>query len=221
LTGPYRDDIVPAMPMTYNEISARGLHRISALSDGLFAIAMTLIVLEIRVPDPARVTSDADLWQQLTVLAPKILTYFLSFLTLGIFWGGQQTQLNHFDHGDRNLTWIHLAFLAAVATMPFSTALLGEFLQLRLALLVYWINLAALGAGLYASWAYAERAGLVKSDTPPEVGPAIGRRIRIYQALYAFGAALAIVDTRLSIGFIVLTQLNSAIAPRIPVLNGF
>jgi uncharacterized membrane protein len=82
------------MPMSYNRISARGLDRISALSDGLFAIAMTLIVLEIRVPDPGRITTDAELWNALLTLGPKIVTYLLSFLTLGIFWGGQQTQLN-------------------------------------------------------------------------------------------------------------------------------
>jgi uncharacterized membrane protein len=53
------------MPLNYNQISARGLERISALSDGLFAIAMTLIVLEIRVPDPGRITTDAQLWDAL------------------------------------------------------------------------------------------------------------------------------------------------------------
>ena len=209
------------MPLTYNQISARGLDRISALSDGLFAIAMTLLVLEVRVPILVGIETDAALWQAILALAPQIVTYLLSFLTLGIFWGGQQTQLNHFDRADRNLTWIHLAFLAAVAAMPFSTSLLADYFELRLAVVVYWFNLFALGVFLYASWSYAERAGLVKADTPPEVGPEIRRRIAVYQGLYALGAALCLIDTRWSIGFIVLTQLNSAIAPRIGWLNRF
>jgi uncharacterized membrane protein len=214
-------DIVPAMPLTYNEMSARGLHRISALSDGLFAIAMTLIVLDVRVPIVVGAHTDESLWHAILDLSPQIVTYLLSFLTLGIFWGGQQTQLNHFDRADRNLTWIHLAFLAAVAAMPFSTSLLADYFELRLAVVVYWLNLLALGVFLYASWAYAERARLVKGDTAPEVGPAIRRRIVVYQLLYALGAALCVIDTRWSIGFIVLTQLNSAIAPRIGWLNRF
>jgi uncharacterized membrane protein len=105
--------------------------------------------------------------------------------------------------------------------MPFTTSLLGDLIEVRLALVIYWLNLAALGAALYASWAYAERTGLVKPETAPEVGPAIRRRIVVYQALYALGATLCIVDTRLSIAFIVLVQLNSAIAPRIGPLARF
>ena len=209
------------MPLTYNQISARGLERISALSDGLFAIAMTLLVLEVRVPILVGIDTDEALWEAILALAPQIVTYLLSFLTLGIFWGGQQTQLNHFDRADRNLTWIHLAFLAAVAAMPFSTSLLADYFELRLAVVVYWLNLLALGVFLYASWSYAERAGLVRADSPPEVGPAVRRRIAVYQGLYAVGAALSLIDTRWSIGFIVLTQLNSAIAPRIGWLNRF
>jgi uncharacterized membrane protein len=209
------------MPLTYNQISARGLDRISALSDGLFAIAMTLLVLDVRVPLLAGIHTDEGLWNAILGLAPQIVTYLLSFLTLGIFWGAQQTQLNHFDRADRNLTWIHLAYLAAVASMPFSTSLLADYFELRLPVVVYWLNLLALGVFLYASWSYAERAGLVKADTPPEVGPAARRRIVAYQALYALGAALCVIDTRWSIGFIVLTQLNSAIAPRVGWLNRF
>ena len=56
-------------------------------------------------------------------LLPAFVPYFMSFLTLGIFWVGQQTQLNRFARSDRNLTWIHLGFLLAVSLMPFSTGL--------------------------------------------------------------------------------------------------
>src|SRR3989442_15449706 len=155
----------------YNDIAGRSLERISALSDGLFAIAMTLIVLEIGVPDPGPIRSEQDLWEAIMSLSPRFVTYLLSFLTLGIFWNGQQTQLHHIARADRSFSWLQLAFLAAIALLPFSTSLLAEFISFRLAFFVYWLNIFAGGALIYACWAYARRAGLVK----PEAGPAVSR----------------------------------------------
>ncbi len=89
----------------------------------------------------------------------------MSFMTLGIFWVGQQTQLNQLARSNRNLTWIHLIFLLAVSLTPFSTALLSAFITYRLALVVYWLNIFLLGAVLFVSWRYAQRAGLLKDET--------------------------------------------------------
>ena len=144
---------------------------------------------------------------------PRLLVYLMSFMTLGIFWIGQQTQFNQLSQSDRHLTWIHIAFLALVSVMPFSTSLLAEFIEYRLALLLYWANILLLGLILYVSWRYAARSGLVQSDSD-EVRCAIERRILIAQSLYAFGALLCFFNTYWSIGFIVLVQLNYAIAPR-------
>lgn len=218
-TGIPTRDIVSKTPFHYNRIAGRGLERLAALSDGLFAIAMTIIVLEIRVPPHSAVDSERALWTALAALGPRLVTYLLSFLTLGIFWVGQQTQLNQFARTNRHLTWLHLGFLALVAMMPFSTGLLAEFTTYRLALLLYWANIALLGVVIYAAWAYAERADLLRDETGPEVGQAIRRRILTAQALYAVGAALCVISTYWSIGFIVLVQLNYALAPRIPGLS--
>ncbi len=198
----------------YNRVAGQSLERIAALSDGIFAVAMTLIVLDIHVPPHDGVTSEADLWHALTALAPNFLTYLLSFLTLGIFWTGQQTQLNFLVRANRDLAWIHFAFLAVVAILPFSTHLLAEFIGFRLALIVYWFNIACLGGLLYASWASAERAGLVKPDAPPSVSPAIRRRIVLAQALYLMATMLCVIGTSISLALIVAIQLNYAVAPR-------
>ncbi len=184
------------------------------MSDGIFAVAMTLLLLELRVPARDLVHSEADLRRALTALSPQFLVYVVSFITLGIFWVGQQTQLNHLARSDRELTWIHLTFLFAVTLMPFSTRLLIEFLAYRTALLAYWANILALGVVLYASWGHATKAGLVKEDIPANVPPAICRRILIGQSLYAFGALLCVFNTYWSIAFIVLVQLNYAIGLR-------
>ncbi len=112
---------------------------------------MTLLVLDLKVPAGRAIESDQALLAALGELAPRLMIYLMSFLTLGIFWVGQQTQLSHFARSDRHPTWIHLAFLFTISLMPFSTALMAEFITLRTALLVYWLNILAFGALLLAS----------------------------------------------------------------------
>jgi uncharacterized membrane protein len=202
------------MNTSYNQLAGQSVERLAALSDGVFAVAMTLLVLDLHSPAAQAVHSEYDLWRALVALSPRLLTYLMSFLTLGIFWVGQQTQLNHLARSDRHLTWIHIAFLFAVTITPFSTMLLAEFIRYRLALLVYWVNVLLLGAVLYATWWYTVRARLVKDDIPVDAPAAICRRIVIAQALYALGASLCVANTYLSIAFIVLVQINFAIAPR-------
>jgi len=108
--------------------------------------------------------------------------------------------------------------LLAVSLTPFSTALLAAFITYRLALVVYWLNIFLLGAVLFVSWRYAQRSGLLKDETTEEMRSATERRIVIAQALYAFGALLCVVNTYVSIVFIVLVQLNYVIAPRFRLL---
>ena len=202
------------MPTLYNQIQGRNSDRLAALSDGIFAVAMTLLVLDLHLPTAAQAHSERELAAALCALGPQWLTYGMSFLTLGIFWAGQQTQLNHIDEGTRDLTWIHLGFLFAVTALPLSTRLLAEFITYRAALGIYWLNIFVLGAMLYWSWAHATRYQLINPDTPDEVRGSICRRIVIAQSLYAAGAALCFINTWVSIAAIVLVQLNYAIAPR-------
>ncbi|HET6608713.1 MAG TPA: TMEM175 family protein [Rhodopila sp.] len=206
------------MRIHYNAIAGQSVERLAALSDGLFAVAMTILVLDLKVPAAEAIHGEAALLDALTALAPRLLVYLMSFLTLGIFWVGQQTQLNHVARGDRYLTWIHLAFLFAVTLMPFSTSLMAEFVALRTALLVYWLNILALGVILYGSWRYAAGAGLVQEGLDETVHRAVRLRIIVAQVLYATGAALCALNTYCSIGFIIVVQLIYVVGPRRGVL---
>lgn len=198
---------------SYNFLAGQSVERLAALSDGIFAVAMTLLVLDLRIPVEQAIHGERQLLAALAALAPRLVMYLMSFLMLGIIWVGQQTQLNYLARSDRHLTWIHLGFLFAVTMMPFSTILLASYPRLRGALLVYWFNLFLLGLLLYASWGYATRRGLLKDDVPADAPRAVCRRIQSAQLLYAMGAALCVFNTYWSIGFIVLVQLNYAIAP--------
>ena len=112
----------------YNRIAGRNVRRIEALSDGVFAIAITLLVLEIRPPH-AEAHTEKEVLSSLQPLLPKFLTYFLSFMTMGIFWVGQGVQLNHIEQYDRNLSWTTIFFLVVISLFPFTTALLGEYIN--------------------------------------------------------------------------------------------
>ena len=143
------------MSASYNKIAGQNAERLAALSDGVFAVAMTLLLLELHVPAQEAIHSERELLQAMAAFGPQLAVYLMTFLTLGIFWVGQQTQLNHIERSNRDLTWIHLAFLFAVTLMPVSTRFLIEFAQYRSALLAYWANIVLLGGILYLSWGCA------------------------------------------------------------------
>src|SRR5450755_15556 len=187
------------MATSYHRFAGSSLDRLAALSDGVFAVAMTLLVLDLKAPlVPSR--AQRPLWSGggggsehvllhglLHDVAPRLLPYAMSFLTLGTFWVGQQTQLDSFTGSNRALTWIHLTFLLAVTLMPFSTGLLAQDTTYRLSMAVYWMNLFGLGVVLLISLRYADRAGLISDQTTPDMRAALKRRIVVYQAVRGRG----------------------------------
>jgi uncharacterized membrane protein len=205
----------------YNLIAGHSLDRLSGLSDGIFAVAMTLLVLGLIVPPATRISSEGDLAQALAQLLPSVVTYTMSFLTLGIFWVAQQTQFSQLKSSDRNFAWLQLGFLLAVTLVPFSTGLLAHFITFRVALLVYWLNILVLGFVLLAGAEYALRAHLFAAEGEDQgaVIRVIRRRVLVAQALYAVATALCVFNTYVSIALIVVIQLNYAVAPRIPLLH--
>lgn len=118
------------------------LERMTFFSDAVFAIAMTLLVIEVRVPEIHRI----DGWvlaQGLLDLIPKYIGFVVSFIVLGRFWVGHHHVMGMLDHADRRLVWLNLLFLLAVAFMPFPTAVLSDYVQLRVAVCFYagWLML--------------------------------------------------------------------------------
>jgi len=213
-------NLFPRSGRRFNEFAGTNLDRLAGISDGIFAVGMTLLVLGLSVPTLTVGATEGDLWQALLRLGPNVLVYAMSFMTLGIFWVGQGTQLNLLARSDRNYTWLQLLFLLAVTLVPFSTGLLARFPGFRLALVVYWLNIVFLGMTLLAGLQYGLRAGLFKDL--PEVPPLMRGRILIAQSLYAIATATCIVfPTWVSIGLIFLVQLNYVIAPRVPLLHRF
>lgn len=211
-----------AVPRTYNELAGRSVDRLAAISDGIFAVAMTLLVLNLAVPALSGTPSEAELGSAILGIGPNLLIYAMSFMTLGIFWVGQGAQLGQLVRSDRHYTWIQLAFLLPVTLLPFSTALLAHYPGLIVALVVYWLNILLLGATLLSAFEYALRAHFFDAGSERDLARLIRGRILIAQALYAGAVVLSIVlPTWVSIVLIALIQLNYVLAPRIPLLERF
>jgi len=99
--------------------------RVEALSDGVFAIAMSILVLNISVPTASAVSADR-LASTLCQPAPQVLVYVVTFINLGVLWVGQHNQYHFIARADRWFLWINIAYLLLISFMPLSTALLGS-----------------------------------------------------------------------------------------------
>jgi uncharacterized membrane protein len=197
------------MIFLYKPIAGGNIERLHTLSDGIFAVAMTLLVLDLRFPVAAAVHSEHDLLRALAQMWPQLVMYLMSFMSLGLVWSGQQTAMSWMERSDHALVWFQMAFLFGVTMVPFSTHLLAAFHGYRLAFFLYWLNLALLGATLYVSWECAIRLNLLKAETPPELPKDVRERILTAQVLYGVGALLCVISTYLSIAFLVLLQFGT------------
>ncbi len=198
----------------YNLISGFRLQRIEAISDGVFAIALTFLALDIKVPASELIHTEKELITTFLALAPKLLTYFLSFITLGIYWLAQSTQFHYIDKSDRNLNWINLFFLLSVSILPFTTAFLSEYIQFKFSIFIYWFNLSLLGLLLGLNWFYAKKNNYLSGENNVQkaVTKAIKKRIIESQVLYTIAVLLCFVNTYISILLLIVIQLNYAFA---------
>ena len=206
------------MSEPYNRFTGQSLEHLTALSDGLFAVAMTLLVLDLRVPVSTAATaySEHGLWVALLAMGPSFAAYLLSFTMLGTFWLAQHTLLGILGRCDRTLSWISLGFLFVVSLLPFSAALLAHYVHLRLAVGVYWLNILLLGAGLEAAARYGRT--LVPGDDQQARArlTTFRRRILFAQALYALAALICLISTVASVIALALVQLYFIVSPRLP-----
>jgi TMEM175 potassium channel family protein len=124
----------------------RGLakNRIEALADGIFGVAMTLLVLDIKSPDAPPFETNLALAEHLARLVHSFAMYTISFVVLAMFWYIHHLQFHFVRHVDRRLLWLNLIFLLFVTLVPFSTDLLGDHGHLQLPVLIYAANLLVL-----------------------------------------------------------------------------
>jgi uncharacterized membrane protein len=123
--------------------------RVEALVDGIFGVAMTLLVLDIKLPEGVRFASNADALAHFASVGEALMFYVLSFIVLAIFWIAHDYQFRHVERLDRVLLWVNIVFLLLITTVPFTTNLVATHSDLSLIVSLYAINLFLLGALLW------------------------------------------------------------------------
>lgn len=183
------------------------LARFELFSDGVFAIAMTLLIIEIKPPDLSG-DSPAQAIAKLLHLWPHILGYITSFLVIGVVWINHHALFHFLKRVDRISLIINLVLLLCVAFVPFPTALLGSHSNSWPVVVFYGLSMALVGVAYNALWFYAVRQYIVTECL-------IDRRaLRAaslwtlgYPAAYLLATALALVSLKLSLALYVLIPI--------------
>ena len=164
--------------------------RIEMFSDGVFAIAITLLVLEIRPPEDTH-----QLAHELGELWPSYVAYVVSFLLIGLVWANHHTMFEHIVRADRVLLFLNLLLLMDVAFLPFPTAVMANAFQdgadERVAVVLYGATLVVGGVFFNAVWQYARwNHRLLGAHISSEEARAIGQRFLLGPILYSVGTIL-------------------------------
>jgi uncharacterized membrane protein len=175
----FQDDLVARVHLSK--------HRLEALADGVFAIAVTLIVLEIKVPDLERHASTAAIMHALRPQLPALFAYLVTFMICGTFWFLHQMSFHWIARIDRPLVFINIGFLMFVSLMPFSTSMFAHFMGNPLGEMFYFGNAAMMAVFLNFHWNYSRRKGLMTEDD----GAAMERKL-FQQRVQILAAAFCI-----------------------------
>ena len=166
--------------------------RLEAFSDGVFAVAITLLVLEIAVPG-----EHGDLAHEVADLWPSFAGYLVSFATIGIIWVNHHTMVHRFARLDRATLFLNLNLLLWVVLIPWSTALIAEHLRdsgpdEHFAAAIYAANFFVMGLSFFALWRHAGRARLM--DVEPRMMRQLIRRNAVGEGAYLVAIAVAWVS---------------------------
>jgi uncharacterized membrane protein len=168
-------------------VSERTNERLLLFSDAVMAVAITLLVLDIRLPEDASGLTDARLWTALAATLPRIYAYILSFLVVAAFWMSHHQKFRVIPHADGPLMWLNTLFLLLIGLVPFVTSVIADSGNAT-ATIVYAALMCAMACVLAAVWGYAWYAGLID----PGLGLARKRRSLVRTATLAIVFAASI-----------------------------
>ncbi len=171
-----------ARPPSSNEPNTDlGLERIVFFSDAVMAIAITLLAIDIRVPEISTALTAPQLPAPLKDLAPLLASFFISFVVIGVYWNAHRRYFNYIRRYDNGLIVLNMVFLLFIVLMPFVSSLLGQNNYLPLGVVVYASAVSLIGLSLAGIWFYAtHRHRLVDEHLDEDV-----IRYRLQVALFA------------------------------------
>ena len=164
------------------------LERLAFFSDAVFAIAITLLVVDLRLPAEI---SNSSVNAAIEALIPNAAAYALSFFVIGSFWVGHHRVFQYIEQWDSGLVRWNIIELFFVAVQPATTSLLGEHGNLPLPAMIYAVALTGAGLASAGLWLHAFRAGLVASSVSPTLGRHLAGRAVIVSALFMVSIPIA------------------------------
>lgn len=180
-----------------------GKSRTQSLSDGVFAVAMGLLAIQIQIPQLPGDTEYGRLLEAIGAITPSIVVFGGTFLMAGAFWYLQHLTFHFIRHTDHVLIWINIVFLMFVAGLPFSAGMLGRFPNQPLAYPFYFGNVLALGVMVNWHWHYARRKYMVDPEADLDLLVRITSRLRVIPAAAALALALGTLHPQVgAAGFI-------------------
>lgn len=168
-------------------------NRLETLSDGVFAIVMTILVIEFRLPEA---NAEMTLFQELLLLMPVFLSYVISFIVLDMFWVAHNALFHIFTKNvNRIMIQFNMAYLALMVFVPFSAHMLGSYAHTILAVVLYGFNIFLLGVVNYAMLRYALVSDEIDTAhvSPRSINQATIRLI-LTPIMTAIGMAMALVS---------------------------
>ncbi len=188
-------------------MSLMSLSRFEAFSDGVFAIAATLLALEIRVADLSNATPE-QVWRELLHLFPHIISHITSFIVIGVIWLNHHALFHFVKRVDRISLTINLFLLMCIAFIPSSTAVVGKYSQFPIVVSFYGLSLAITGLVYNALWFYVLNR-YIKSENL--IQRHLIRQASIwsisYPICYFLSALLALINSGLSLVLYAATSL--------------
>lgn len=193
-----------------------GSARLEALGDGVFAVVMTLLVLELKVPEWEGEVTSAQVWKYLVHLGPSLLAFGLSFAVLGILWFAHRMEHVFIGAVNRWLIWLNLLFYFFVCLIPFAAAFLGRYPDTQLTVVLYGANLIAAIAFLWWIWHYGTSLpGLREREVPKELTAEIRVLFGLAPLLYVLAIGLSFLSPRWGFYCYLLTPLLYFVPTRI------
>jgi uncharacterized membrane protein len=175
-------------------------NRMEALIDGIFAVALTLLVLDIKLPEGMTYSTNDELWKRLVSLERHFAIYVISFIVIGIYWVAHHVQFHYVRYTDRRLIWINMLFLLLISFLPFATDLVGDHEDLELPCEIYGTTLLALSALSYLHLRYLSRhPHLATPELTPVAVRLLKRRVALFTLLPLMSMLIAPFNTRLAL----------------------
>jgi uncharacterized membrane protein len=201
-----------------DEPGISGLERVVFFSDAVFAIAITLLAIDVRLPALAAHATNETVANGLAALMPAAFAFVLSFAVIAAFWIGHYRTFRVITKVDGRLLVLNLGFLFCIAALPFPTSVIAQQGDVPIAAAFYAAFGVLTGVMSIILWRYPVRAGLVAAMVTPEISRFVTYRVAVVPIMFAISIPIAFISPFLAwIWWVLISPVQALVTRRYPV----